>query len=279
MRSVAGKYGEPGTKEYFRRRNAQPNQRKHRRVYNRGNPHIGRKIAETHRKKHPDHVAARTQAQATKKPGQKCAECDKPATAAHHTSYGDNPKHVWLCKEHHDAKHRTRPNVRATLARKALGAPGAGDAPGAGGARSRFVLRERAALEALLEKARRPEDPKTPAEPHERIRGSDKNKPGSAASSGGSVSLDADTVASLAAKVKAHNEKSEHKVTLGMLKAVWRRGAGAFSATHRPSQSRSSWAMARVNAFLRIVRTGRPKNPNYVQDNDLLPASHKRSSS
>ena len=61
-----------------------------------------------------------------------------------------------------------------------------------------------------------------------------------------------------------------------MLKAVWRRGAGAFSTSHRPGQSRSSWAMARVNAFLYLVKNGRPSNPNYVQDNDLLPSGHPK---
>lgn len=35
--------------------------------------------------------------------------------------------------------------------------------------------------------------------------------------------------------------------------------------------------MARVNAFLHLLRTGSPKNSKYVTDNDLLPAAHKRS--
>ena len=47
-----------------------------------------------------------------------------------------------------------------------------------------------------------------------------------------------------------HGDKKGKKVTLGMLKAVWRRGAGAFSSTHRPSMSRAGWAMARVNSVL-----------------------------
>jgi hypothetical protein len=36
--------------------------------------------------------------------------------------------------------------------------------------------------------------------------------------------------------------------------------------------------MARVNAFLRLLSSGRPANPNYKQDNDLLPSGHPRSS-
>ncbi len=61
-----------------------------------------------------------------------------------------------------------------------------------------------------------------------------------------------------------------------MLKAVYRRGAGAYSTSHRPGVSRAAWSMARVNAFLRLVKSGRPANPKYVQDNDLLPRGHPR---
>ena len=62
------------------------------------------------------------------------------------------------------------------------------------------------------------------------------------------------------------------------MKAVYRRGAGAFSTSHRPDQNRNSWAMARVNAFLHLVKTGKPKNSKYTTDNDLLPKMHPRSS-
>jgi hypothetical protein len=41
--------------------------------------------------------------------------------------------------------------------------------------------------------------------------------------------------------------------------------------------SRQQWAMGRVNAFLKLVSSGKPKNPKYVTDNDLLPKKHKRS--
>jgi hypothetical protein len=63
-----------------------------------------------------------------------------------------------------------------------------------------------------------------------------------------------------------------------MLKAVYRRGAGAFSTSHRPGKTRDQWAMARVNAFLKLLRSGSPSNPKYKQDNDLLPAKHPKSS-
>lgn len=122
---------------------------------------------------------------------------------------------------------------------------------------------------------------KTPAEPSERRKGSSKNKKGSASKGNSKISVGS-AEASLKEKVASHNKKygsqKGKRVTLGMLKAVWRRGAGAFSSTHRPSMSRAGWAMARVNAFLKLVRSGRPSNPKYTTDNDLLPAGHPRKS-
>ena len=35
--------------------------------------------------------------------------------------------------------------------------------------------------------------------------------------------------------------------------------------------------MARVNAYLKLLKSGRPSNPNYKQDNDLLPKAHPKS--
>lgn len=121
-------------------------------------------------------------------------------------------------------------------------------------------------------------DPRsTPAPPRDRRRGSKRNKPGSARP-GGKVTFSEQVTNSLKEKVRKHNEKSDKKVTLGMLKAVYRRGAGAYSTSHRPGVSRAAWSMARVNAFLTLVRRGRPANPKYTQDNDLLPSNHGRKS-
>jgi hypothetical protein len=126
-----------------------------------------------------------------------------------------------------------------------------------------------------------PNDPrKTPAKPSERRRGSTRNKPGSA-QSGGSVTFGGSVTASLKAKMEQHNKKhgdsAGKKATMGALKAVYRRGAGAFSTSHRPGMTRGGWAMARVNAYLYLLRNGRPSNPNYTTDNDLLPKAHPRS--
>ena len=117
----------------------------------------------------------------------------------------------------------------------------------------------------------------TPAPPKDRRKGSKRNKPGSARP-GGKVTFSESVTNSLKEKVRSHNEKSDRKVTLGMLKAVYRRGAGAYSTSHRPGVSRAAWSMARVNAFLKLVRSGKPSNPKYTQDNDLLPSGHPRKS-
>ena len=84
----------------------------------------------------------------------------------------------------------------------------------------------------------------------------------------------------LAEKVKEHNEKhgdkKGKKVTQRMLEAVFRRGVGAYNTNPqsvRPSvNSPDQWAYARVNAFLRAVRTGRFKSGKF--DTDLLPEGH-----
>ena len=118
----------------------------------------------------------------------------------------------------------------------------------------------------------------TPAPKKDRIKGSDKNKKGSADGKG-KVTFDAKTEASLRNKVEEHNKKAPkgRRATLSMLKAVYRRGAGAYSVSHRPGMTRNQWAMGRVNAFLRLLKSGKPARSAYTTDNDLLPASHPRS--
>ena len=119
-----------------------------------------------------------------------------------------------------------------------------------------------------------------PAPKKDQIKGSKKNKKGSAAG-GRKVTFSKKTEDSLKDKVESHNKSvtsESRKVTMSQLKAVYRRGAGAFSTSHRPDQNRNSWAMARVNAFLQLVKSGKPSNSKYVQDNDLLPKGHPKSS-
>lgn len=104
-----------------------------------------------------------------------------------------------------------------------------------------------------------------PAEKSERIKGSKRNPAGSAATGKNNIKFSAATTRALQKKSK------ESGINLGTLKAVYRRGAGAFSTSHRPGMTRGRWAMARVNAFIQLAKTGKPKNPKYIQDNDLLP--------
>ncbi len=111
----------------------------------------------------------------------------------------------------------------------------------------------------------------------DRIYGSKKNPKGSASGSK-TINFSKKVEDALSEKVKNHNEKSDRKASLRMLKAVYRRGAGAFSSSHRPDQNRNSWAMAHENAFLHLLKSGSPKNSKYTTDNDLLPASHPKSS-
>jgi hypothetical protein len=86
---------------------------------------------------------------------------------------------------------------------------------------------------------------------------------------------------SLRKKVDAFNERYKDKlgygVNIGALKSVYQRGIGAYNVSHSPAvKSAGQWAQARVNAFLYLVRTGRPENKKYTGDNDLLPKGHPK---
>ena len=118
---------------------------------------------------------------------------------------------------------------------------------------------------------------KTPAKPDERRKGSKKNPPGSAKKPNSKIVVSPATRKTLQNKMQEHNKKGKgSKASMGALLTVFRRGAGAFSTSHAPNMSRNGWGVARVNAFLHLLRTGRPSNPNYKQDNDLLPKGHPR---
>ena len=63
-----------------------------------------------------------------------------------------------------------------------------------------------------------------------------------------------------------------------MLKSVFQRGLGAFNVSSSPKVNNpSQWAQARVNAFLYLVKNGRPQNKKYTSDYDLLPKKHPKS--
>lgn len=115
----------------------------------------------------------------------------------------------------------------------------------------------------------------TPAEPHERKKGSSVNYKDSAASKSKSITFSEKVTKALKNKVKEHNDKHEKKVTLAQLKKVYRRGAGAFSTSHRPGKTRGQWAMARVNMFLKMVRGGKVKDSYRKADQDISKASEE----
>lgn len=82
-------------------------------------------------------------------------------------------------------------------------------------------------------------------------------------------------------KVDDFNERDSNtkhgKATLGALKSVFQRGLGAYNVSHSPKvKSAEQWAYARVNAFLYLLKNGRPQNPKYTGDFDLLPSSHPK---
>ena len=117
----------------------------------------------------------------------------------------------------------------------------------------------------------------TPSKPDEKKKGSSKNKPGSAGEKGGKITFSEKVINSLKEKVKEHNEKNpSKKVTLSQLKKVYRRGAGAFSTSHRPGMTRGGWAMARVNMFLKMVRGGKVKDSYRKADQDIAKASEEQ---
>lgn len=132
-------------------------------------------------------------------------------------------------------------------------------------------------------RARRDRSSATPSLRSERISGSSVNAPNTASSvsSAKDIELSEDTVRGLLVKVRNHNKRMDDlgkdawsRANVGALKAVWRRGAGAFSVSHRPNMTRQQWAMARVNAFLKMLERGKPENLRYISDIDLLPDNH-----
>jgi|688.fasta_scaffold03481_6 hypothetical protein len=119
----------------------------------------------------------------------------------------------------------------------------------------------------------------TPAPKKDQIKGSDKNKEGSAKdlTSAKKIKFADDVLEKIQNSVDKHNKKHPNKkITLDSAKAVVRRGMGAYSSTHRPTisggneNSRVAWGLARLNAFLYKIVNGKSKSGKYSQDNDLI---------
>ena len=115
----------------------------------------------------------------------------------------------------------------------------------------------------------------TPSEPSERKEGSSKNEKGSAGKDGKKITFSEKVLTALKNKVKEHNEKYSKKASLSQLKKIYRRGAGAFSSSHRPNKTRGQWAMARVNTFLKMLRGGKVKKSYRAADQDVAEGSEE----
>jgi len=85
-------------------------------------------------------------------------------------------------------------------------------------------------------------------------------------------------IKSIETKVRTYNEKyPDKKIGVGAAKRVVLRGMGAYNTSHSPKvTSATQWGLARLNAFMYLVKNGKPSNPKYTQDNDLLPKWHKK---
>lgn len=131
----------------------------------------------------------------------------------------------------------------------------------------------------MLHRSGRKSAAQTPAPKADQIKGSSVNAEGSASSelSASDIKLSDSTVDVLKKKYAEFREKYPRKknITLNDLKAVYRRGSGAYSKSHRPTisggkpNSRAAWSYARVNKFLEKA-AGEPVKKAYVQDDDLI---------
>lgn len=129
---------------------------------------------------------------------------------------------------------------------------------------------------------RSPKAPKSDTPNPNPKRGSKRNPKGAAGKSRG-VTVPDRVLKSLQKKANDFNEKYKAKkgygTTVGQLKSVYQRGVGAFQTSHSPNvKSAEQWAQARVNAYIYLLKNGRPQNAKYTTDYDLLPKKHPKSS-
>jgi capsid protein len=123
-----------------------------------------------------------------------------------------------------------------------------------------------------------PKAPKSDT-PNKDPQGKDTAKGDASGKSGAKVTADQEKT--LQNKADEFNEKESNtkngRAALGALKSVFQRGLGAFATSHSPVvKSAEQWAFARVNAFLYLLKNGRPENAKYTTDFDLLPEKHPK---
>jgi len=121
---------------------------------------------------------------------------------------------------------------------------------------------EAAALEAAL----------APAAIHAALEEDDEEDPASTEGDASDIDISESTEEGLENKVEEHNEEvdSGKEVTLGQLKKVFRRGAGAWFSSNKGA-TQNQWAYARVNEALDDIKS--EKAINHGNDNDIFESS------
>jgi hypothetical protein len=93
------------------------------------------------------------------------------------------------------------------------------------------------------------------------------------------VKLSEPIATALKQKVEDNNKAAKddsRKTSFETLRTVFERGLAAHKADEGTNATSGAYALARVNAYLKLLRSGRPDNKAYVQDNGLLPAGHPK---
>lgn len=95
----------------------------------------------------------------------------------------------------------------------------------------------------------------------------------------GDVHVPAPIGAALNSKAAGHNAKAKkdwQKVTPMLLQKVYARGCGDYADGKKTTMTKGAYSMARVDAFLKLMRSPRPEDKSYTQDFDLLPEEHPK---
>jgi len=86
--------------------------------------------------------------------------------------------------------------------------------------------------------------------------------------------LSDDAVKSIQGMLPENPREWDYMVDMETLKEVYWRGWEDYPMKSETDLSRNQWALSRVAAFLHMLEYGKPDNPEYDDDNDLLPESH-----
>lgn len=86
--------------------------------------------------------------------------------------------------------------------------------------------------------------------------------------------LSDDAVKSIQGMVPENPDEWKYMVDMETLKEVYWRGWEDYPMDAETDLSRNQWALSRVAAFLHMLEYGKPDNPKYDDDNDLLPENH-----